>query len=181
MRPVQTPDEDFHRAITGFLGEWGSRRGGGFEAVWVVGERWSARSQELRDTFSRNGIPIGFYDASSERGHQILGELGLASLWCGLLGVEVETTIGDGQFVVLSAAGNGLTVGFQRVDEGKAGKNRLHLDLFVEDLDAATAEVESPGGRWLEPGMIRELEGFRWRIMADPEGNEFDIDVLPSG
>jgi hypothetical protein len=34
-------------------------------------------------------------------------------------------------------------------------------------------------GRWLEPGNTRELEGFRWRCMADPEGNEFDIDVLP--
>jgi hypothetical protein len=37
------------------------------------------------------------------------------------------------------------------------------------------------GGRWLEPGNNRELEGFRWRCMADPEGNEFDIDVLPPG
>jgi len=51
----------------------------------------------------------------------------------------------------------------------------------VADLDEATAEVESPGGRWLEPGSTRELEGFQWRAMADPEGNEFDIDVLPSG
>jgi hypothetical protein len=25
----------------------------------------------------------------------------------------------------------------------------------------------------------RELEGFLWRCMADPEGNEFDINVLP--
>jgi hypothetical protein len=41
--------------------------------------------------------------------------------------------------------------------------------------------VEKLGGRWLEPGTIRELEGFRWRCMADPEGNEFDIDVLPPG
>ena len=105
----------------------------------------------------------------------------LARFWCGLLDVGVETAIGDGQFVVLSAAKDGLTVGFQRVPEGKAGKNRLHLDLIVGDLDQATAEVETLGGRWLEPGNTRELEGFRWRCMADPEGNEFDIDVLPSG
>ena len=26
----------------------------------------------------------------------------------------------------------------------------------------------------------RDLEGFSWRCMADPEGNEFDIDVLPA-
>lgn len=105
----------------------------------------------------------------------------LARFWTGLLDVEVETTIGGGQFVVLSPASDGLTVGFQRVDDAKAGKNRLHLDLIVEDLDQATAEVESLGGRWLEPGQTRELEGFLWRCMADPEGNEFDIDVMPSG
>jgi len=46
-------------------------------------------------------------------------------------------------------------------------------------MDTATTEIETLGGRWLEPGSTRELEGFRWRVMADPEGNEFDIDVLP--
>ena len=104
----------------------------------------------------------------------------LAQFWCGLLDARVDTTLGDGQFVVLSAAKGGLTVGFQRVGEDKASKNRLHLDLIVEDLDEATAEIETLGGRWLEPGNTRELEGFQWRCMADPEGNEFDIDVLPS-
>jgi predicted enzyme related to lactoylglutathione lyase len=104
----------------------------------------------------------------------------LAPFWCGLLEVEVDTRIGDGQFLVLSATEGGLTLGFQRVPEAKAGKNRLHLDLFVDDLDTATAEIEELGGHWLEPGTVRELEGFRWRCMADPEGNEFDIDVLPN-
>jgi predicted enzyme related to lactoylglutathione lyase len=103
----------------------------------------------------------------------------LARFWCGLLGVEVETTIGDGQFVVLSATSDGLTVGFQQVPEEKSGKNRLHLDLIVEDLDGSTAEIESLGGRWLQPGVTHELEGFQWRCMVDTEGNEFDIDVLP--
>ncbi len=84
-------------------------------------------------------------------------------------------------FLVLSPTADGLTVGFQRVPEAKAGKNRLHLDLVVDDLDQAAAEVEKLGGRWLELGKTRELEGFRWRCMADPEGNEFDIDVLPVG
>ena len=43
-RPVQAPAEEFHRSITEFLREWSSQRGGGFEAAWVIGERWSARS-----------------------------------------------------------------------------------------------------------------------------------------
>jgi predicted enzyme related to lactoylglutathione lyase len=104
---------------------------------------------------------------------------GVTPFWCGLLGVQVDTTIGEGEFLILSPTEDGLTVGFQRVPEAKTGKNRVHLDLVVDDLDAATAEVERLGGRWLEPGTTRELEGFRWRCMADPEGNEFDLDVLP--
>ena len=103
----------------------------------------------------------------------------LAPFWCSLLAVKVDTTIGDGQFLVLSPTEDGLTIGFQRVPEAKVGKNRLHLDLIVNDLDEVTKEVEELGGAWLEPGNARELEGFRWRCMADPEGNEFDIDVLP--
>jgi predicted enzyme related to lactoylglutathione lyase len=104
----------------------------------------------------------------------------LAPFWCDLLGVTVDSTLGEGTFVVLSATDTGLTVGFQKVPEGKAGKNRLHLDLAVADLDEATQQVEQLGGRWLEPGTTRDLEGFSWRCMADPEGNEFDIDVLPA-
>ena len=103
----------------------------------------------------------------------------LADFWCRLLEVTVETTIGDGQFIVLSPTKEGLTIGFQHVPDAKAGKNRLHIDLIVDDLDRATDEIEAIGGRWLEPGTVRELEGFRWRCMADPDGNEFDIDVLP--
>lgn len=105
---------------------------------------------------------------------------GLAPFWCSLLDVSVESTIGEGEFLVLTPASNGLTVGFQRVTESKSGKNRLHLDLIVSDLDEATAEIEGLGGTWLEPGQTRELEGFEWRCMADPEGNEFDIDILPA-
>jgi predicted enzyme related to lactoylglutathione lyase len=105
----------------------------------------------------------------------------LAPFWCALLDVRVDTTIGAGQFIVLTPAKDGLVVGFQQVPDDKSGKNRLHLDLIVDDLDSATAEIEGLGGRWLEPGQTRELEGFRWRLMADPDGNEFDIDVLPPG
>jgi Glyoxalase-like domain len=72
----------------------------------------------------------------------------LARFWCGLLAVTVDTEIGDGEFLVLSPAEDGLTVGFQRVADAKLGKNRVHLDLVVDDLDQSTAEIEKLGGRW---------------------------------
>src|SRR5215470_6408966 len=76
-RPVQAPAEEFHRSVTGFLREWGSQRAGGFEAVQVIGRRWSARSQELRDLLSRHQIPVGFYDATTRHARQMLRDLGL--------------------------------------------------------------------------------------------------------
>ena len=77
--PVQAPDEEFHRSVSEFLREWSSQRGGGFEPVQVIGQRWCARSQELRDLFSRHRLPAGFYDAASGDAQQMLAELGLTS------------------------------------------------------------------------------------------------------
>jgi predicted enzyme related to lactoylglutathione lyase len=104
----------------------------------------------------------------------------LAEFWRALLGVTVDEILGDGTFILLTPTAAGLTIGFQRVPEVKSGKNRVHMDLVVDDLAQSTAEIETLGGSWLEPGLTRELEGFQWRCMADPEGNEFDIDVLPA-
>jgi thioredoxin reductase (NADPH) len=77
LRPEAERDEDFHRSITDLLSEWAARRGHQFEAVRIIGEQWDSRSQELRDLFGRNRIPIGFYDVGTERGRRILTDLEL--------------------------------------------------------------------------------------------------------
>jgi predicted enzyme related to lactoylglutathione lyase len=97
----------------------------------------------------------------------------LAPFWCARLGVEITTRFGDGAYVVLGPTADGLTLAFQRVPEAKQGKNRLHLDLVVDDLDDATARAVGDGGWW--DGEEHEMAGFRWRCLRDPEGNEFDL------
>jgi thioredoxin reductase (NADPH) len=74
--PEEAGDEEFHSAVTEFLDEWATRRGGGFEAVRIIGDRWSQRAQHLRDTLTRNRIPIGFYDADTPAGEALLAALG---------------------------------------------------------------------------------------------------------
>jgi predicted enzyme related to lactoylglutathione lyase len=103
----------------------------------------------------------------------------ITPFWCGVLDVQVRSMPDDGQFVVLSPTGDGLTVILQRVPEPKAGKNRAHFDVLVDDLDGITAQAEALGGRWTESGNTRKLDGFLWRCMADPEGNEFCIFTQP--
>jgi predicted enzyme related to lactoylglutathione lyase len=100
----------------------------------------------------------------------------LARFWAAVLGTEVDTTMDDGRYVFLKGAEGLPVLCFQRVPEAKAGKTRMHIDLSVADLATATSRVTELGGSW--PGSIeRTLDGFRWRTLADPEGNEFDVAV----
>ncbi len=99
----------------------------------------------------------------------------ISSFWSDLLGVGVAATVSAGDFVVLEPGGEGIpALAFQKVPEAKVVKNRMHLDLMVDDLEAATQQITELGGVWLD-GETREVEGYRWRCMADPQGNEFDI------
>lgn len=98
----------------------------------------------------------------------------LLPFWRQLLAVGVAHRIGD-MFVWLDRqSGAGVGLAFQRVPDPTPGRRRLHIDLEVEDLDAAQARIEALGGECLE---LHEIDGFRWRVMADPDGNEFCIAV----
>ncbi len=67
--------------------------------------------------------------------------------------------------------------------EPKTVKNRLHFDVKVADIDAATERLESLGGRRIDAEIGHEV-GYAFRAVADPEGNEFclvrqDTDLGP--
>ena len=56
----------------------------------------------------------------------------------------------------------------------KSVKNWLHVDLEVDDLDRAFAKIAALGGSAISD-VLQMPGGYRWRVMADPEGNEFCI------
>ena len=169
MRPVHTPDEDFYHSITGFLSEWRSRRGSGFEAVWVIGERWSARSQELRDTFSRNGIPVGFYDAAAQRGQLMLRELGLGAPELPVVvlrfGTERSTLVNPSNLEIADAFGLMTPIPAGEVfDVAVVGAGPAGLAAAVygssEGLRTVVVECEAIGGQAGTSSMIRNFPGF---------------------
>jgi predicted enzyme related to lactoylglutathione lyase len=100
--------------------------------------------------------------------------LRLAAFWGEMLGTRVTETSDDDRSVFLGEA-NGFILSFQRVPEPKSVKNRVHLDVRVDDLDEATDAVISSGGSW--GGNELTLDDARWRTLRDPEGNEFDVFV----
>jgi len=57
------------------------------------------------------------------------------------------------------------------VAEPKTGKVRIHLDVTVDDIEAAINEVNALGGRFTGERHVY-AEGTVV-IMADPEGHDF--------
>jgi predicted enzyme related to lactoylglutathione lyase len=106
----------------------------------------------------------------------------LAEFWCAVLGVTIEDVLGEPpHYVNLTGprGSSGPTLAFQRVAEPKTLKNRLHLDVVVDDVVAATARIEELGGRRAASDDFSEY-GYRWRVMADPEDNEFCLIWSPA-
>jgi len=98
----------------------------------------------------------------------------LGSWWADLLDVEMRVLDDPPTYVVVPAQeSGGIQLGFQKVPEPKQGKVRLHLDLITFDLDETQRDIEERGGTFLAE---HDFEGkWHWRVMADPEGNEFCI------
>jgi hypothetical protein len=64
---------------------------------------------------------------------------------------------------------------FVKVPEGKTIKNRLHLDVMPSDRtqDEEITRLVGQGARVVS-GQRPE---FGWVLLADPEGNEFDLET----
>ena len=87
---------------------------------------------------------------------------------------------------VVDTDGSGPRLFFQRVPEGKQGKNRVHLDVRAApglEGEARMAALESEAERLAGHGATRLGRhdpapplGAGHLVMADPEGNEFCLD-----
>ena len=87
----------------------------------------------------------------------------LGAFWARVIGLEVVTSPGK---VSLDGTLPSHRVWMNAVAEARTVKHRVHLDVYA----ASIAELESLGATVLLPA---EESGFRWTVMADPEGGEF--------
>jgi hypothetical protein len=76
------------------------------------------------------------------------------------------TSTEDDPTVLVEPVNGGPQLWFQLVPEGKTVKNRVHLDLLAEDLDAEIQRLTALGATVL----ARHEDNI---VLADPEGNEF--------
>ncbi len=74
--PIGWPDEVFHHAIATFLLEWATERLKVPHTVHIVGEEWTGRANQLRETFELCAAPHNFCLASSDEGRALLQQAG---------------------------------------------------------------------------------------------------------
>lgn len=93
----------------------------------------------------------------------------LAAFWGALLDIpEAPSLPGWRQ---LGTRESGTRINFQPVQEPRVGKNRLHLDIAVDDIDAEVQRVASLGGG--DTGERHDYPEGTVIVMHDPEQNEF--------
>lgn len=87
-----------------------------------------------------------------------------------------EEMPGNPYWVVGPAAQGALRLVFVEVPEEKTVKNRVHLDLLPDGVsqDEEVGRLVSLGARIIDDR--RHLTPGGWVVMADPEGNEFDVE-----
>jgi catechol 2,3-dioxygenase-like lactoylglutathione lyase family enzyme len=90
------------------------------------------------------------------------------------VGVVPPHALDETRDIPLAERGPGLV--FLTVPEGKAVKNRLHIDLAPPpdgDQEAEVRRLEALGARRVDVG--QDPATATWVVMADPEGNEFCV------
>jgi predicted enzyme related to lactoylglutathione lyase len=95
----------------------------------------------------------------------------LSNWWGEALGAQILADYDE--FIMVGAGA--VALGFQRVPEPKSGKNRVHLDFEADDYEGEIKRLVGLGA-----SVVAEHSAggdFRWSVLRDPEGNEFDVSV----
>jgi 4a-hydroxytetrahydrobiopterin dehydratase len=95
----------------------------------------------------------------------------IRSFWRVGLGY-VEQLNEEGNRELRHPDGSGATVWFQRMDPPRAGRGRLHLDVYVPAavVERRVADTLAAGGR-----LVTDEHAPDWWVLADSEGNELCI------
>jgi thioredoxin reductase (NADPH) len=164
-KPWRDAHESFYYGLAKFLDEWDRGHRPQFQAIKIVGERWDAATQELRDTLHRSGVPFGFYDAESAAAQALLAEFADAG------GPMPVAIVHDGQVLrqpssaeVAAALGVNTDPVGERFDVVIVGSGPAGLAAAVygasEGLDVIVIEHRALGGQASTSSMIRNYLGF---------------------
>jgi predicted enzyme related to lactoylglutathione lyase len=99
----------------------------------------------------------------------------LARFWREALGYR-DHFADAGLAVLVPKEGTAAPLLLQRVPEPKAVKNRMHLDVIVDDIEREVSRLEALGARRIDHD-VQSFGGTQWVRLSDPEQNEFCVST----
>ena len=164
-KPWGSVDERFHRVISEFLYDWAKDHLPKFEAIRVVGERWSPRSHELRDLLGRNGVLHTFHSADSREGRELLAQVGYDSARLPMVVLfDGQVLVDPSNTDIADACGSNPSMEDLSYDLLIIGAGPAGLAAAVygasEGLDTMVVEGEAVGGQAGTSSLIRNYLGF---------------------
>jgi thioredoxin reductase (NADPH) len=167
-----TPEEWLYPQVQAALTAWTKANRPRYEAVRVVGERWSPRSHELRDALARNTVPYGFYDAESDDGRRLLRDHGAESERLPVVILHDGRFLTDPDLVdVADALGVRTRPSSDVYDLAILGAGPAGLAAAVygasEGLRTLIVEPQALGGQAGTSSMIRNYLGFPRGLSGD--------------
>ena len=165
VRPVHSPDESFHRAVTDFLHEWESSRGKRWRGFTVIGDHSQPRTHELQRLLARAGVASDHLDPSSPEAMEFLADWGVD--------YEGEPLVRTASGVILVDPDDATLARSYGLDTSLpedpvelaivgAGPGGLAAAVYAasEGLNTLVLEGESIGGQAGSSSLIRNYLGF---------------------
>jgi hypothetical protein len=99
----------------------------------------------------------------------------LAKFWRDALDYR-EYYMGANLAVLVPREGIATPLLLQGVPEPKAGKNRMHVDIVVDDIETEVHRLQVLGAHRIDQG-VQSFGRTQWVRMSDPEQNEFCVST----
>ncbi|HET8866705.1 MAG TPA: FAD-dependent oxidoreductase, partial [Agrococcus sp.] len=165
VRPVHSPDESFHRAVTDFLREWEAAAGKRHRSFTVIGDDAQPRTHVLRSLLARGGVPTDHLDPASDDALALLAEAGVDYGGVPLVRTADGRVLVDPDDAALARAyglDTSLPEGMVDVAVVGAGPGGLAAAVYAasEGLDTLVLEGEAIGGQAGSSSLIRNYLGF---------------------
>ncbi|MGI0132395.1 MAG: VOC family protein [Thermoplasmata archaeon] len=95
----------------------------------------------------------------------------MIEFWSAALDYVARDPPGPDGVVLKDPAGVGPSLSLCRGSEGPLGDYRLHLDVYVSDLEKEVTRLLGLGATLMHP----RADGEDFVTLADPDGNPFDV------
>lgn len=159
------PDEWLYPQVQEALSRWTKANRPHHETARIVGEQWAPASHALRDAFSRNTVPFGFYATETEAGQQLVDIHNIDVTRLPAVILHDGTVLHQPTLPQLAdALGASTRPGTEVYDLAILGGGPAGLSAAVyaasEGLRTIVVECSSIGGQAGTSSMIRNYLGF---------------------